>query len=135
MPDPTVPTPGLTDTDGASLIAAERRRQIEVEGWTPEHDAEHGGTILRRAARCYETHPGDETFVPSAWPWDESWWKPKDHLSNLVRAGALYQAAADTDDDSQHAGLHRDAVARCACKLDGILKSPVVAARVKADRC
>lgn len=22
-------------------IAAERRRQIEVEGWTPEHDDEH----------------------------------------------------------------------------------------------
>ena len=28
-------------TTGAELIAAERRRQIEDEGWTPEHDVEH----------------------------------------------------------------------------------------------
>ena len=35
---------------GADLIAAERRRQIEAEGWTPEHDAEHGGESLAIAA-------------------------------------------------------------------------------------
>lgn len=28
-------------TDGVALIAAERRRQIEAEGWTPQHDDEH----------------------------------------------------------------------------------------------
>lgn len=26
---------------GAERIAVERRRQIEAEGWTPEHDDEH----------------------------------------------------------------------------------------------
>ena len=28
---------------GVELIAAERQRQIEVEGWTPEHDDAHVG--------------------------------------------------------------------------------------------
>lgn len=40
------------------LIAAERKRQIEVEGWTPEHDAQvHDNGELALAAACYSTHP------------------------------------------------------------------------------
>lgn len=31
-------------------IAAERRRQIEVEGWAPEHDDLHRDGVLARAA-------------------------------------------------------------------------------------
>lgn len=27
--------------NGVELIVAERKRQIEIEGWTAEHDAEH----------------------------------------------------------------------------------------------
>jgi hypothetical protein len=32
---------------GIDLIAAERQRQIDAEGWTPEHDDEHAGGVLR----------------------------------------------------------------------------------------
>jgi len=39
--------------DGVTLIAKERRRQIEVEGWTPAHDDEHDGGQLAEAATCY----------------------------------------------------------------------------------
>ena len=31
----------LWPDDGVSLIAAERQRQMDVEGWTPEHDDQY----------------------------------------------------------------------------------------------
>ena len=44
--------------DGAALIAAERQRQIDAEGWTPEHDAEHGDDALACAAAVYALPAG-----------------------------------------------------------------------------
>lgn len=79
-------------------VVAERRRQIEAEGWTPEHDDEHDSGELADVAACYALGvysdradagvPGD---IPPYWPqsWDESWWRPKDRRRNLVRAAAL----------------------------------------------
>lgn len=81
---------------GVAAIAAERRRQIEVEGWTPEHDDEHGVGELARAAACYADPQNiDRESVPPKWPWDATWWKPRDARSNLVRAGALIAAEID----------------------------------------
>lgn len=34
-------------------VQAERRRQVEAEGWTPEHDDEHSHGQIARAAACY----------------------------------------------------------------------------------
>jgi len=40
------------------MIAEERQRQIEKEGWTKEHDLkEHDGGTLALAAACYAAHP------------------------------------------------------------------------------
>jgi hypothetical protein len=84
-----------------SDIAAERNRQVESEGWTPEHDDEHDSDLaLARAAACYALAGmgGNGPFwisplqVPQqVWPyrWE---WKPKDRRSNLVRAAALLVA-------------------------------------------
>ena len=41
---------------GVELIAAERQRQIEVEGWTVEHDAEHKEGEISMAAGSYLAH-------------------------------------------------------------------------------
>lgn len=73
-------------------IAAERRRQIEREGYTTAHDDEHDRGELAYAAAAYvvvdlPSHHGAETF----WPWDDGF-KPKDRRSNLVRAAALLVA-------------------------------------------
>lgn len=38
---------------GAEAIAAERQRQVEAEGWTPEHDDEYADGELVAAAECY----------------------------------------------------------------------------------
>ena len=43
----------MSDKTGIELIADERKRQIEVEGWTAEHDAEHYESELAYAAAVY----------------------------------------------------------------------------------
>ena len=54
-------------------VAAERRRQIEVEGWTPEHDdQQHAGGELAVAAACYvlngagSSHPAPPNARPNS---------------------------------------------------------------------
>lgn len=84
---------------GAELIAAERDRQIHVEGWTAAHDAQHSGGELAAAAKCYLSSRAGTQFLTSApgqWPWAHSWWKPStDRVRNLVKAGALIAAEID----------------------------------------
>lgn len=79
-------------------IAAERQRQIDVEGWTPDHDDQHASGQLAAAAGSYALakHPrllwvGGNEF-PLTWPWHRRWWKPKDRRRDLIRAGALIVA-------------------------------------------
>lgn len=93
-------------------VVAERRRQIEVEGWDREHDDEHDAGQLAKAAACYalcagigtasgvgkEDHYGfvaeyAKAGVPSPlWPWANIYWKPKNPRRDLVRAAALILA-------------------------------------------
>ncbi|WP_121382659.1 hypothetical protein [Pseudomonas aeruginosa] len=77
-------------------VQAERRRQVEAEGWTPEHDDAHSHGQMARAAACYalagSSAPNDGTaalLVSLAWPWDEQWWKPSTARRDLVKACAL----------------------------------------------
>jgi hypothetical protein len=39
------------------------------------------------------------------WPWSFEWWKPKDRIRNLVRAGALIAAEIDRLQAMQEAKL------------------------------
>lgn len=80
---------------GIESIAAERRRQIEAEGWTPEHDDEHCVGELAAAAASYALARNECDSALVSWPWAMKWWKPKDTRSNLVRAGALIAAELD----------------------------------------
>lgn len=93
-------------------VLAERRRQVEVEGWTAKHDEHHHRGQLAKAAAAYayfgsltETQRkigSDQTSVFHsivqqlfpAWGtsyggWDWQWWKPKSRRQDLVRAAAL----------------------------------------------
>lgn len=83
---------------GAQLILAERRRQIEVEGFDSAHDAGHG-TALAHAAMCYiiASLPNNATVKPILWPFDAEYWKPTpgDPIRMLVKAGALIAAEID----------------------------------------
>lgn len=89
-------------TDAVRDVLAERRRQIEVEGWTPEHDDyEHEDGDLSHAAACYllpfqvldiRSLSSETTVFDLIWPWSLEWWKPKSRRHDLVRAGALILA-------------------------------------------
>ena len=81
-------------------VAAERERQVSVEGWSQDHDDAHADYELALAAAAYALEaaswrppPGDEAIITERiWPWDASWWKPKDPRRDLVRAAALIVA-------------------------------------------
>ena len=95
------PAQGAPGTrDGVSRIAAERKRQTEVEGWTPQHDLLHDQGELALAAACYATpgihYKNNQWPPPSMWPWEKEWWKPTlDPIRNLEKAGALIAAEID----------------------------------------
>lgn len=87
----------MNEADAMALIHAERRRQVDVEGWSPEHDDAHDGGELAMAGNLYRMHAEGRCSMrmdgaPMGWPWDAAWWKPKDPIRDLVRAGALYLA-------------------------------------------
>lgn len=101
---------------GIALITAERRRQIESEGWTPEHDDGHKDGQLAMAAACYAAPLPVFVRVPlhdgplyrDPWPWSARWDKrPRDERLELrtptrderrrmlAKAGALIAAELD----------------------------------------
>lgn len=96
----TSPASGERDavTQAAADVLAERKRQVEAEGWMPGHDDGHTSGELAQAAAAYayycteadNSQPPAESIFPTTW--DESWWKPSDHRRNLVKAGALILA-------------------------------------------
>jgi hypothetical protein len=81
------------DWTGVGLIAAERKRQVEAEGWAPDHDDEHlFGELAKRGAALAVAHTdavvmdGDEQVRP---------WKMHTAPRSLVIAGALIAAEID----------------------------------------
>lgn len=78
------------------LIADERQRQIDQEGWSLQGDDQHIEGELALAASCYAIPPGEHYCPepPESWPWADSWWKPspEDRIKELVKAGALIVA-------------------------------------------
>lgn len=80
---------------GCDLIATERRRQIEVEGYTAENDDRYH---LHMAAAAYASQAYNRKAAqPIDWPFSPRSWKPSTPLRNLVKAGALIAAAIDKE--------------------------------------
>ena len=86
-------------------VLDERKRQITVEGWTPEHDDAHEMAEMAQAAACYAISgtPADEAvFIHGRWrdardlfwprQFGREWWKPTNRRRDLVKAGALILA-------------------------------------------
>jgi hypothetical protein len=94
---------------GIEIIAAERQRQIEKEGFTGLHDSQHTDESLAMVAASYALPPYlreknqiitiDFGKVPRWWPlhWNLNWWKPTpmDRIRELSKAGALCAAEID----------------------------------------
>lgn len=97
-----------TMTKAAADVLAERKRQISAEGWTPEHDDEHGTHEMAHAAACYAYPELTALVGVRTWPWEPEWFKVRDHRSNYVRAAALLLAEIErldraADKQSRHA--------------------------------
>ncbi len=95
---------------GIELIAEERKRQIEVEGWDEKHDDNHLAFSLSTAGACYaldfiaskpiKINSNFQTLndvLDYVWPFDGEWWKPtpEDPVRQLTKAGALIAAEID----------------------------------------
>jgi len=92
---------GWQASEATRDVIAERRRQIEAEGWSAEHDDEHTDGAMALAAGMYAVNSASPTFLdfddgfgpderyPIGWPWHRQWWKPKNPRRDLVRAAAL----------------------------------------------
>lgn len=93
-------------------VTVERLRQVDAEGWTPEHDDEHREGEMAFAAAGYAVAASDHTQAvvhefdahgeptladdvdrPSHAPWPHGWdFKPAPARRLLVKAGALILA-------------------------------------------
>lgn len=88
-------------------ILAERQRQLKT--YTAEHDDAQTEGQLGRAAAAYAVASNSAVYeadksraerwqasyspnVDRLWPWNWTYWKPKDRRHDLVRAGALILA-------------------------------------------
>ena len=110
--DSKLPAPSPAPSEGDGLrawrdVLAERKRQVESEGWTPEHDDAHAKGEMASAAGVYALAAGSydyrwvligrtpNDYLAAAlklWPWEPNWFKPKDRRRDLVKAGALILA-------------------------------------------
>lgn len=106
------------NTQAALDVLAERQRQMDVEGWTAEHDDLHMRGELAAAAASYVTNAIIRTRMvgegysaelieelsakartPTTWPWSPSWWKPAGGTRRvLVKAAALLLAEIERID-------------------------------------
>lgn len=98
---------------GIELIAEERSRQIQAEGFSAEHDKAHKPFNLIRAASAYVESAIDHSFLDDGridiemfeyhqdctrecfWPFEPERFKPTTTIRDLVKAGALIAAAID----------------------------------------
>lgn len=110
-------------TNAASDVLDERKRQIEVEGWSTEHDNAHDNGDLACAAASYALHAGcvlnphdgvGFDGAPPMWPqsWSQDWWKPKNPRRDLVRAAALIIAEIERMDRAALAATRKEEGAR-----------------------
>jgi hypothetical protein len=98
----------MTFSPAAERVTAKRIKQIEVHGYTPEHDATHPPGQFALAAKCLSewallilegTDPhhyfGQE--VHDDWPWDRQTWNRCTETvdETLVNAAALLAAECD----------------------------------------
>ena len=97
--------------NGAELIAQERERQIQEEGYDAAHGAGQGHALARAgvayaiAGTGHMVDVDDDVVAWSWWPWSTESWKPsRDLVRNLVRAGALIAAAIDAHQTAAPAG-------------------------------
>jgi hypothetical protein len=90
-------------------VLAERKRQVEKEGWSPDHDDDHREGQMATAGGLYAQYAfcSRDLMIlepPMPWPWHSSWWKPTTPRRNLIKAAALILAEIERIDRALLAG-------------------------------
>lgn len=131
------PTPApVSDTDRVIAdIAAERRRQVDKEGYTSEHDDQWSKGELARAAACYAAdehlftdnlalHKGKyHTVYVELWPWP----RPVDIRPERRRIHPLHPRQ-ETQNRSRRDALKKVA-ALCAAEMERIDRADALSKR------
>lgn len=102
----------IDENSALALIAKERDRQINEEGFDATHDDDHAPDGLPRAAAAYmisaasSSHSGGfrnllMDIAETIWPWEAYLFKPSGGVKDLVRAGALVLAAIDRENRNE----------------------------------
>ncbi len=73
----------------ALAVLAERQRQIEVEGWTPEHDNDHRASEIASGGAAYLLD--NRAF----WPWRDGYKNDHPQRRKYVIGGAMALAAGE----------------------------------------
>lgn len=95
---------------GMELIEAQVKRRREEQ--SEDADRRRGATRLKYAALAYVAANKE------LWPFDCALFKPVDPLTNLVKAGALFLAAAEVADLEEEAEDYRERAAEVGRDLD-----------------
>jgi hypothetical protein len=85
-------------TFGIAEVNAERERQINVKGWSKEHDMQHDYFELLQAANCY-TEIGPKEKIVEKYPFNKDLFKrtgyPVPNNRDITKAAALLCAELD----------------------------------------
>ena len=89
-----------TLSQAARDVLAERRRQVNAEGFSPERDDQYVGGQLAGAATSYLilAAGGREDEARAFWPWRQEWLKPGSQRRYLEKACALGLAEMERQD-------------------------------------
>ena len=89
-----------TLSQAARDVLAERRRQVNAEGFSPERDDQYVGGQLAGAAISYLilAAGGREDEARAFWPWRQEWLKPGSQRRYLEKACALGLAEMERQD-------------------------------------
>lgn len=89
-------------TDAERDVLAERRRQVEQEGFSAAADDGYKENELVQAAISYlianDASAEQGTHILFYWPWSLDWWKPTDRRRDLIKAAALILAELERMD-------------------------------------
>ena len=102
--------PDVIEIGGVGDIAIERKRQVNKEGWTSQHDDQHIDGSLAIVAAYYATRSANCFQVD----WPDSWGNfydksdKHDRRRKLVIAGALIAAEIDRLDRAATAAIKED---------------------------
>ncbi|QNB10003.1 hypothetical protein G5S34_17465 [Herbaspirillum frisingense] len=114
MVEDAIAASGYPWSAAARDVLAERRRQQEVEGWTPEHDDEHISGEISALAAFYAMPPAAREWDASSTGFGETLgeamlppdWraKPGDRREELKKSGALILAEIERLDRAAEKG-------------------------------